>query len=179
MAEVGRGMTQIGNRINFCLICNIRLLIFTGVDSPRGGGWLAMAQAAGQPAARRRQRLPYRKLLNRVSIQSKLILMLVACTVLAAAVVGAIAYKTGRDSLRAAAIDRLTELREAQTRALNDEIGALRNTLVTYTYAETVASALRDFTAGFDHLANATITGQQYLNAVGLSCFSTNIASHC
>ena len=38
MAEVGRGMTQIGNRINFCLICNIRLLIFTGVGSPHGGG---------------------------------------------------------------------------------------------------------------------------------------------
>ena len=120
-----------------------------------------MAQAAEQPAARGRQRLPYRKLLNRVSIQSKLILMLVACTVLAAAIVGAIAYKTGRDSLRAAAIDRLTEIREAQTRALNDEIGALRNTVVTYTYAETVAGALRDFTAGFDQLANATITGQQ------------------
>ena len=69
---------------------------------------VAMAQAAEQPAARGRQRLPYRKLLNRISIQSKLILMLVACTVLAAAVVGAIAYKTGRDSLREAAINRLT-----------------------------------------------------------------------
>ena len=119
------------------------------------------AHAAEQPAAQGRRRLPYRRLLNRVSIQSKLILMLVACTVLAAAVVGAIAYKTGRDSLRAAAINRLTEIRETQKRALHDEVSALRNTLVTYTYGETVGSALRDFTAGFDQLANATISGPQ------------------
>ena len=102
-----------------------------------------------------------RGLLAHVSIQSKLILMLVACTILAAAVVGAIAYKTGRDSLRTAAIDRLTEIRESQKRALQDEIGALRNALVTYTYGNTADSALRDFTAGFDQLAGARITPEQ------------------
>lgn len=102
-----------------------------------------------------------RGLLTHVSIQSKLILMLVACTILAAAVVGAIAYKTGRDSLRAAAINRLTEIRESQKRALQDEIGALRNALVTYTYGNTAGSALRDFTTGFDQLAGARITPEQ------------------
>ena len=67
-------------------------------------------------------------LLKHVSIQSKLILMLVLCTILAATVVGAIAYQTGRNSLRTAAVNRLVQVRETQKRALADgwEICATR-----------------------------------------------------
>jgi class 3 adenylate cyclase len=111
--------------------------------------------------AQRAQRRARGRLLNRVSIQSKLILMLVACTVLASAIVGAIAYKTGRDALRAAAFNRLTEIRESQKRTLEDEVSNLRNALVTYTYGQTTQNALRDFTAGFDQLANVRITPEQ------------------
>ncbi len=109
----------------------------------------------------RLRRVPRTGLLSRVSIQSKLILMLVLCTVLASVVIGGIAYKTGRDSLRTAAIDRLTEVREAQRRALEGQISDLRNALVTYTYGDVVPDALRDFTAGFDQLAGAQITPEQ------------------
>ena len=52
-----------------------------------------------------------RRAMSRVSIQSKLILMLVVSTVLAAAVVGAIAFEVGRTSLRTAVFNRLTEIR--------------------------------------------------------------------
>lgn len=105
------------------------------------------------------QRRP--KLLNRVSIQSKLILMLVLCTVLASAIVGAIAYKTGRDALRTAAVNRLTEIRESQKRNLEDEVRGLRNALVTFTYGQTARDALRDFTTGFEQLSGAQITPEQ------------------
>ncbi|MBU3686223.1 MAG: adenylate/guanylate cyclase domain-containing protein [Mycobacterium sp.] len=100
-------------------------------------------------------------MLSRVSIQSKLILMLVLCTVLAAAVVGAIAFKTGRDGLRAGAITRLTEIRAAQERDLTAMVADLRNALMIYTSGVTAVDSLRDFTAGFDELQKEQITPEQ------------------
>ena len=113
----------------------------------------AGAQRTSSPAAMARGRF-----LNRISIQSKLILMLVLCTFLAAAIVGGIAYHNGRNSLRTSAINRLTEIMEAQKRTLTDEVTDLRSALVTYTYGTMTRNALNDFTAGFDQLANAPIT---------------------
>ena len=106
-------------------------------------------------------------LLKHVSIQSKLILMLVLCTILAATVVGAIAYQTGRNSLRTAAVNRLVQVRETQKRALADEVGNLRNALVTYTHGITAQSALKEFGAGFDKLADATTNPDQMRAIVG------------
>lgn len=105
--------------------------------------------------------VPGRRMLSRVSIQSKLILMLVLCTVLAAAVVGAIAFKTGRDGLRAGAITRLTEIRAAQERDLTAMVADLRNALMIYTSGVTAVDSLRDFTAGFDELQKEQITPEQ------------------
>lgn len=99
-----------------------------------------------------------RGILGRISIQSKLILMLVVCTVLAAVIVGGIAYQTGRNSLRTAAMNRLVEIRESQKRSLDTEVTDIRNALITYTHGATTKDALRDFTAAFDQLANAQIT---------------------
>jgi len=96
--------------------------------------------------------------LNRISIQSKLILMLVLCTILAAAIVGGIAYQSGRASLRDAAFSRLTEIRESQKRSLASEINDLKNALVTYTHGTMTQAAVRDFTTDFDQLSDATIT---------------------
>lgn len=97
-------------------------------------------------------------MLNRISIQSKLLLMLVTCTMLAAIVVGGIAFETGRNSLRTAAFNRLTEIREAQRRTMTIQLSDLKNALVTYTHGNMTQGALRDFSAGFDQLSNATIT---------------------
>lgn len=109
-------------------------------------------------AARRRIRVPRTTFLSRFSIQSKLILMLVVCAMLAAAVVGGIAFQTGRNSLREGAFNRLTEIREAQKRALTDQLTDLKNALVTYTHGVMSQNALRDFTTAFDQLSNVTIT---------------------
>lgn len=111
--------------------------------------------------AARRFRGPGHHLLSRFSIQSKLILMLVLCTILAAAVVGGIAYQTGRNSLRQGAINQLTEIRQSQLRALVNEVTDLRNALITYTHGSTTLPALEAFTAGFDQLSNAQITPEQ------------------
>ena len=110
---------------------------------------------AAQPPGRRVNRI---NVLNRISIQSKLILMLVLCSVLAAAIVGGIAYQTGRNSLRASAVTRLNEVLESQKRTLTEQITDLRNALITYTYGTMTQNALHEFTAGFDQLADAPIT---------------------
>lgn len=122
---------------------------------------------------RRTRTLPA-KVLNRISIQSKLILMLVLCTILAAVVVGGIAFQTGRNSLRAAAFDGLTEVRESQKRALTAQLTDLKNALVTYTHGQMTQGALREFTAGFDQLSNATITPEMQKSIVDYYNFFAN-----
>jgi flagellar biosynthesis component FlhA len=76
-------------------------------------------------------------------------------------VVGAIGYQSGRESLRNSAFDRLTEIRQSQSRQLAAQISDLKNSLVIYTRGATTAQALQAFTAGFDQLANAAVTPQQ------------------
>lgn len=119
-------------------------------------------EAPDQPTApgtgRRRVRVPRTTFLNRFSIQSKLLLMLVLCTILAAAVVGGIAFQTGRTSLRNGAFNKLTEIRESQKRELLTQVTGLKNALVTYTHGSTTQNALRDFSSAFEELNNATIT---------------------
>jgi hypothetical protein len=99
--------------------------------------------------------------LSRISIQSKLLLMLLLTSVLSAAVVGAIGYQSGRSSLRAAAFDRLTEIRDAQAKQMETQVADLKNSMVIYTRGSTAISAMEAFGKGFAELGNATITPQQ------------------
>ena len=87
--------------------------------------------------------------------------MLLMTSILSAAVVGVIGYQSGQSSLRASAFDRLTEIRESQTRQLQAEIGDLQNSLVVYSRGSTATEAIQAYTAGFDQLNNATITPAQ------------------
>ena len=59
-----------------------------------------------------------RRVMSRISIQSKLLVMLLVTSILSAAVVGFIGYQSGRSSLRASVFDRLTEVRASQSRQL-------------------------------------------------------------
>ena len=63
-----------------------------------------------------------RRAMSRISIQSKLLVMLLVTSVLSAAVVGAIGYQSGRSSLRASVFDRLTEIREFTIAATGSEV---------------------------------------------------------
>ncbi|MFN3007182.1 adenylate/guanylate cyclase domain-containing protein [Mycolicibacterium wolinskyi] len=102
-----------------------------------------------------------RRMLSRISIQSKLLAMLLITSVLSAAVVGFIGYQSGRSSLRDSVFDRLTEVRSAQARQLESEFQFLRNSLIIYTRGTTATEAAEAFTAGFDQLGNATISPAQ------------------
>lgn len=96
-----------------------------------------------------------------MSIQSKLLVMLLVTSVVAAAVVGAIGYQSGRSSLSASAFSRLTEIRQAQSRQLQDEIVELKDSLIVYSGGSTATQAIADFTAGFDQLGNSTVSQAQ------------------
>ncbi|CAM4453738.1 adenylate/guanylate cyclase domain-containing protein [Mycobacterium basiliense] len=103
---------------------------------------------------RRRPRL-------RVSIQSKLMVLLLLSSLASVAAILAVGYQTGRSSLKTAAYERLTELRESQTRAIETLFSDLTNSLVIYARGLTVVEAVAQFTAGFDQLSDATISPDQ------------------
>jgi class 3 adenylate cyclase len=119
------------------------------------------AASTGEPPALRGGRWGRRRLLWRVSVQSKLIVMLLVSSIVSATVVGFIGYHSGRGSLRTAVFERLTELRESQNQAVESLFSDLRNSLVIYTSGTTAVEAVEAFTAGFDQLANATINPVQ------------------
>ncbi len=102
-----------------------------------------------------------RRALSRVSIQSKLLVMLLLTSILSAAVVGFIGYYAGRNSLRESVFDRLTEIRTAQARQLEAQFSDLKNSLVIYTRGSTTTDAIEAYTAGFDQLNAATINPAQ------------------
>jgi class 3 adenylate cyclase len=117
-----------------------------------------------EPAKKPRNlRLP---VASRVSIQSKLLMMLLVTSVFSAAVVGAIGYQSGRSSLRESVFDRLTEIRQSQTRQLKEGIGDLKDSLVIYSRGATSIQAIQAFTAGFDELNAATISPAQQQSLV-------------
>ena len=128
-----------------------------GTAGPQPRQDTAGATQAPARSGRRGRRGP----LGLVSIQSKLIVVLVLYSVLTAVVVGVIAFQAGRSSLREAAFNRLTEIRQSQTQALDSELSDLKNSLIMYTHGVNLEGAIREFTAGFDELAGAKIDPAQ------------------
>jgi class 3 adenylate cyclase len=114
---------------------------------------------SSEPAAR--HAFGRRRVLSRVSIQSKLLVMLLLVSVLSVAVVGFIGYKSGRDSLRNSVFDRLTEIRQSQSRQLQSQLSDLKNSLVIYSRGSTATQAIEAFTAGFDQLATSAVNPAQ------------------
>ncbi|MEO3759396.1 adenylate/guanylate cyclase domain-containing protein [Mycobacterium sp. B14F4] len=124
----------------------------------------ASIQHEHEPAPKRRD--PRRRVLSRISIQSKLLVMLLITSILSAAVVGAIGFHSGRTSLRASVFDRLTEIRGSQTRQLESQFRDLENSMIVYTRGATTTEAIEAFTTAFDQLDTATISPPQWQSIV-------------
>lgn len=124
------------------------------LEQPRG----QQSDGEDRPA---RKSWPRPRLLSRVSIQSKLMVMLLACSILSVAVIGVIVYYTGGHAIRTAAIDRLVELRESQKRAVEALFGDLGDALIVNSRGNSAVEAMAAFSAGFDQLANATVDPAQ------------------
>lgn len=111
-------------------------------------------------------RIPRRRFLSRISIQSKLLVMLLVTSILSATVVGAIGYHSGRSSLRQSVFDRLTEIRQSQARQLESKFADLEDSLIVYTRGTTTIEAVGAFSSGFSQLSNATINPQQWQSII-------------
>ncbi|MCX8560872.1 HAMP domain-containing protein [Mycolicibacterium mucogenicum] len=107
-----------------------------------------------------------RRVRGRFSIQSKLIAMLLGASIVSAAVVGFIGYQTGQASLRNAAFDRLTQVRETQARQFIVQVSTLKKALLVYTSGPAMAEAVQAFGTGFSELANVPIDPAQQQSIV-------------
>jgi class 3 adenylate cyclase len=107
-----------------------------------------------------------RRVLSRISIQSKLLMMLLITSILSVAVVGFIGYQSGRESLRNSVFERLTEIRASQARQLESQFADLKNSLLIYTRGSTTTEAIEAFTAGFDQLQTSTVNPAQSQSVV-------------
>jgi class 3 adenylate cyclase len=135
----------------------------TGRNGASTSAVLDSAVLSSAAPRRRHFRLP---VMSRVSIQSKLLVMLLITSVLSAAVVGFIGYSSGRASLEASVFDRMTEIRQSQTRQLQSKFSDLKNSLVVYSRGDAARQAIEAFTAGFDQLQNSTINPAQQQSIV-------------
>ena len=84
-----------------------------------------------------------------MSIQSKLLAMLLAVSLLAAVIVGVIGFVNGRNSLHAAAEDRVTTLREMRTTLVRAAVGSVEQSVVLNSRNLSAQQASLAFNAGF------------------------------
>lgn len=89
-------------------------------------------------------------------------LILLVSSLASLAVIGVVEYVSGRHLLTPIAAERMTQLREAQKRAVEMLFADLTDSLIVYTSGSTAEEAVTAFTAGFDQLADApTDPGEQ------------------
>ncbi|OBE92381.1 adenylate/guanylate cyclase domain-containing protein [Mycobacterium sp. 852002-10029_SCH5224772] len=113
-----------------------------------------------QNPARKKMRRPWA--LSRISIQSKVMLMLLVSSLASLGVIGTVEYVAARNALLPAASERMTQMRAAQKRAIETLFSDLSDSLVVYSRGTTAQEAVQEFTAGFDQLANTPVDpGQQ------------------
>jgi class 3 adenylate cyclase len=115
------------------------------------------------PAGKARRNL---RPLSRLSIQSKIMVLLLVSSLASLGVICVVEYVSGRRALLPAAAERMISLRESQKRAVEMLFGDLTNSLIVYSSGSTVVEAVQAFTAGFDELGNATIDPAQQQSLV-------------
>ena len=109
-------------------------------------------QGGGEPALRRRGGL---------SIQSKLLVMLLSVSLVSSVIVGVIGFLNGRDSLRDAAFDQLTTIRELRTEEIEREFASIQQGVVLDSRNASAAEGAAALVAGFAELQSATLEPDQ------------------
>ncbi|MEL4319840.1 adenylate/guanylate cyclase domain-containing protein [Leifsonia sp. YIM 134122] len=117
------------------------------------------------PRVRRGRRL------SGFSIQSKLLVMLLGVSLLSSIVVGAIGFANGQDSLRAAAFDQLTTIRELRTEEIQREFSSIQRGVMLDSRNESAVQAASAFIDAFAELQDSAITPAQ--DAALLDFYST------
>ncbi|MFJ6680214.1 adenylate/guanylate cyclase domain-containing protein [Microbacterium sp. NPDC091382] len=87
--------------------------------------------------------------------------MLLAVSLIASAVVGVIGYLNGRESLRAAAFDQLTTVRELRAEEIQREISSVQLGVKLDSRNESAVQATQAFVDGFEALQESELTSAQ------------------
>ncbi|WP_052956926.1 adenylate/guanylate cyclase domain-containing protein [Mycolicibacter heraklionensis] len=103
----------------------------------------------------------YRRLAARLSIKTKLMIILLLTSIASVAVVGFVEFQYGAQELQRAATNKLVQARELQRRAVTGLFVDMSNVLAVVSGGVTAATALQAFSAGFDELAHAPVTPEQ------------------
>ncbi|WFR66687.1 cache domain-containing protein [Curtobacterium flaccumfaciens] len=97
-----------------------------------------------------------------LDIQSKLLVMLLAVSIVAALVVGVVGYLNGRDSLEHAAFNQVTSLRESRITELQRSFGQFTQTVVAQTRNASVIGATKAFESGWDELRSRPVSDDDH-----------------
>jgi len=114
-------------------------------------------EPSAAPERRARRRRPRAGL----SIQSKLLIMLLAVSLLSSTVVAVIGFINGRDSLRDAAFQQLTTIRELRTNTIQREFASLQTGVTLDSRNASAVEGATAFVNGFRELQSSTITPAQ------------------
>lgn len=93
--------------------------------------------------------------------QSKLLMMLLAVSLISAIVAGVIGFMSGRDSLQQAAFEQLTAIREVRAEAVEREFSSLQRGVQLDSRNGSAVEAAQAFVSGFDALQDSTLTESQ------------------
>ncbi|MCV7085507.1 adenylate/guanylate cyclase domain-containing protein [Mycolicibacter hiberniae] len=116
--------------------------------------------APSTPATATEQRL-YRRLAARLSIKTKMVIILLLTSIASVGVVGFVELQYGATQLQHAATKMLVQARESQRRAVTALFADMTDSLVVFSGGVTAATALKAFSAGFDELGSAVVTPEQ------------------
>lgn len=96
-----------------------------------------------------------------LSIQSKLLIMLLAVSLLSSLIVGVIGFFSGRDSLRESAIDQLTTIRELRAGEIEDAMAGAQRGVTLDSRNLSAQTLSREINAAWDALADKELTPAQ------------------
>lgn len=97
------------------------------------------------------------RVLNRLSIQSKVVLMLLLVSLGSLSVIAYLGYDSGRRSLEAALRRQLTSVRTVKTNLLYAEFETIRDVTIVLAGSERATSAMRAFQTAFEELNERTV----------------------
>ncbi|MFN5393230.1 MAG: hypothetical protein ACK5EO_04940, partial [Planctomycetota bacterium] len=98
---------------------------------------------------------------NRLSIQSKMILLLLLVALSALAVMAWIGYVTGKSSLEKSVQNQLKGIQVAKTTALKTRLESLRDQVVSMSDSSIVLEGMKSFAKAFDDLEQASLSPEQ------------------
>ncbi|KRA25796.1 hypothetical protein ASD65_16215 [Microbacterium sp. Root61] len=96
-----------------------------------------------------------------LSIQSKLLIMLLGVSLVSSLIVGAIGFVSGRQSLQAAAIDQLTTIRELRAYEIESVMAGMQRGVTLDSRNLSAQTASKALNAGWDELQTRELTPDQ------------------